>query len=310
MLRRFDPEVRVAGTPEERAALWSGRLAAAHAYRASGKQFYICDVTVPRERFPAMIARARAIAAERGLDLATVAHAGDGNVHPVILYRPEETAAMREGAAEIAAAALDLGGTLTGEHGIGTEKRDQMRRRFGAAEVAAFRAIKTAFDPAGVLNPGVLLPPTAPDEPALPAFSAAVVAAVRGAGSPAGGVVDIAGGGGAIEVDAENLTVTAGAAADCVATSVALAAQGLRCAAVEGEGTVGELVALMGNRNPARGALLAVEATLPDGERVRFGSAAVKDVAGLDAKRLLAGGGGGFGRIERATLRAAPAPRR
>ena len=109
-----------------------------------------------------MIARARVIAAGLGLDLATVAHAGDGNVHPVILYRPDETEAMREGAAEIAAAALELGGTLTGEHGIGTEKRDQMRSRFGAAELAAFRAIKAAFDPAGLLNPGCCCRPGLP----------------------------------------------------------------------------------------------------------------------------------------------------
>lgn len=303
-LRRFDPEIRVAATPAERTALWAGRLAAAHAYRATGKRFFICDVSVPRQRFPAMISRARTIAANLGLDLATVAHAGDGNVHPVLLYGDEEEAGMRQGAVEMGEAALELGGTLTGEHGIGADKRDQMRQRFNAAEVAAFRAIKAAFDPAGVLNPGVLLPPRAPDEPPLRAFGAAVRAVVSGGRQR--GRDDHSGAGGAVEVDAENLTVTAGAAADCAAVTAALGAAGLRCRAVEVEGTVGELVAELGNREPARGALLAVAATLLDGEQVQFGSAAVKDVAGLDAKRLLAGGRGGFGRLERVTFRATP----
>ncbi|HEV3234903.1 MAG TPA: FAD-linked oxidase C-terminal domain-containing protein [Candidatus Dormibacteraeota bacterium] len=306
VLRRFDPEIRVAATPEARTALWAGRLSAGHSYVASGKRFFICDVSVPRERFPAMVARARAIAAELGLDLATVGHAGDGNLHPVLLYAPEEAARMHQGASEIAAAALDLGGTLTGEHGIGADKRDLMRRRFNAAEVASFRAIKAAFDPAGVLNPGVLLPPRAPDEPALETFGAAVRAAAGSAGYRGEG--EALGGGGAIDVDAGNLTVTAGAAADCVAVSVALQRAGLRCRALEVDGTVGGLVAKLGNREPARGALLAVGATLPEGERVQFGSAAVKDVAGLDAKRLLAGGRGGFGRVETATFRATPLP--
>ena len=120
----------------------------------------------------------------------------------------------------------------------------------------------------------------------------------------------VAGGGSDIEVDAENLTVTAGAAADCGTVTLALAAKGLRSSALEVEGTVGEVVATRGNRNPARGGLLAIEATLLEGERVRFGSAAVKDVAGLDAKRLLAGAEGGFGRVEAATLRVTPARRR
>ncbi|MEA2646827.1 MAG: glycolate oxidase, partial [Chloroflexota bacterium] len=85
VLRRFDPDLRVAATDADRARLWAGRLAAGHSYRATGKLFYICDVTVPRQLLPEMIARAREVAAAAGLDIATVAHAGDGNVHPVLL---------------------------------------------------------------------------------------------------------------------------------------------------------------------------------------------------------------------------------
>jgi glycolate oxidase len=310
VLRRFDPSVRVAAGPEERARLWAGRLGAMLAYQASGKQFYICDVSVPRHRLPEMIGRARAIAARLGLDVATVGHAGDGNLHPVILYTVGEEVAMTEGAAAIAAAALELGGTLTGEHGIGTRKLDQMRARFSAAEVAAFRAIKRAFDPNEVLNPGVMLPPEATDEPLLPRFSAAVSAAVAAAGAgPAaaeGEPGHAARDDDQIRVDVENLTLEAGSGAGVRDVRAALDAVGLHSPVFEAEGTVGDLVDVAGNRGSARAALLAIEGTLHDGPRVRFGSAAVKDVAGLDAKRLLAGGRGGYGRVERATFRVVP----
>ena len=77
----------------ERERLWAGRLAAAHAFKATGKSFYVCDVTVPRQRIPEMVVEARRIAAGLDLDVATVAHAGDGNIHPVILYLPDEAGA-------------------------------------------------------------------------------------------------------------------------------------------------------------------------------------------------------------------------
>lgn len=98
-----------------------------------------------------MIARSRQIAASHGLDVLTLGHAGDGNLHPTVLYEPDQLATVDAIAEEIAYAALELGGTLTGEHGIGTAKRAQMRRAFGPVELAAFRAIKRAFDPDGFL---------------------------------------------------------------------------------------------------------------------------------------------------------------
>ena len=116
-----------------------------------GKAVYICDATVPRQRFPDVIARSRQIAASHGLDVLTLGHAGDGNLHPTVLYEPDQLATVDAIAEEIAYAALELGGTLTGEHGIGTAKRAQMRRAFGPVELAAFRAIKRAFDPDGFL---------------------------------------------------------------------------------------------------------------------------------------------------------------
>ena len=306
LLRRRDPELRLARSAGERERLWAGRLAAAHAYKASGKSFYVCDVAVPRQRIPEMVAEARRIAARLDLDLATVAHAGDGNVHPVILYHPAEIERMRAGADAIAAAALELGGTLTGEHGIGTEKVRHMRRRFAAVEVAAFRTVKAAFDPAGILNPGVMLPGPAPDEPELPHLAEAVRTALLGTAPNRRVRGELARPGG-IEVDVENLVVSAGGAESCAAAVSVLAAARFSCPALQTPGTVGELVEGDGNAGEARAALLAVEALLPDGHPAVFGSAAVKDVAGLDLKRLVAGGGGAFGRVTRATFRVRPA---
>src|SRR5258708_28373675 len=235
LMRAQDAAVRLARNPEERARMWAGRLSAFHAFKASGKAFYVCDVTVPRQRIPEMVMEARRIAVERDLDVSTVAHVGDGNMHPVILYEPSEIEKMRGGADEIAAAALALGGTLTGEHGIGTEKVRHMRRRFGATEIAAFRTVKSAFDPTGILNPGVLLPAPAPDEPTLPRFSDAVRQAL--AGRSASAAADARAGELGIDVDRDNLVVTAGGAELCAAVGAAISERGLWSGALDRDGT-------------------------------------------------------------------------
>ena len=306
VLRRWDPDLRTAADDDERAALWAGRLAAVHAYKATGKEVFVCDATVPRQRLPEMFERAREIAAGLGLDVATVGHAGDGNLHPTILYKPEELEKVDVGASEIAAAALDLGGTLTGEHGTGTAKIGQMRRHFGPVELAAFRTIKRVFDPGGVLNPGVMLPPPESDEPGLPAFGEAVAAALAGRPPTVIPAASVGAHDRAISVDAENMTVSAGGGASCREAAAAAATAGLSCSAVEADGLVADIIEAAGNRQPTRATLLGIEAVLPGGHHARFGSAAMKDVAGLDAKRLVAGGRGAFGRIERAILRAMP----
>ena len=306
ILRRWDQELRTAADEQQRAALWAGRLAAAFALRATGKAFYVCDSTVPRQRVPEMMARSRQIAASHGLDILNPGHAGDGNLHPTVLYEPDQLATVEAVAEEIADAALELGGTLTGEHGIGTAKRAQMRRAFGPVELAAFRAIKRAFDPDGLLNPGVMLPPPERDEPDLTRLRRRGDDGTRrpAKGSPATG--------------ASNATrhrsrcrrrehdLTAGGAALCRDVAAAARAAGLSCPAMETDGVVADVIEVAGHRQPARGALLGVEATLPGGHHARFGSAAMKDVAGLDAKRLIAGGRGAFGRVKRVTLTSGP----
>jgi D-lactate dehydrogenase (cytochrome)/glycolate oxidase len=115
------------------------------------------DVAVPRPAIPAMIARTQEIAARHGLVIGTFGHAGDGNLHPTIVFDatdPGRTAAARAAFDELVRAAIELGGTITGEHGVGTLKRPYLEPMLGPAHLALLRRIKAAFDPAGILNPG------------------------------------------------------------------------------------------------------------------------------------------------------------
>jgi glycolate oxidase len=304
ILRRRDQALRTAADEQERDALWAGRLATGFAVRTVGKAFYICDSTVPRQWVPEMMARSRQIAARFGLDAMIVGHAGDGNLHPVLFYDPGQLGTVEAAAEAIADAALDLGGTLTGEHGIGTAKRELMRRAFGPVELATFRAIKRAFDPDGLLNPGVMLPAPQGPEPDLKEFGDALASALAGrrTASPSPRQPCDAD----IVIDAENMSLAAGGAALCRDVAAAARTAGLSCGTMECDGIVADVIEGAGHRQPARRALLGVEAMLPGGHHAKFGSAAMKDVAGLDAKRLIAGGGGVFGRLTRVTLRAVP----
>jgi glycolate oxidase len=304
ILRGRDHELRTAVDEAERAALWAGRLATGFAVRKVGKAYYICDSTVPRQWVPELMTRSAEIAASAGLDAMILGHAGDGNLHPVLFYDPDELGTVEAAAEAIADAALEFGGTLTGEHGIGTAKRDLMRRVFTPPELAAFLAIKHAFDPDDLLNPGVMLPTPVHPEPDLKKFGDAVTAALSGRRNtlPApriGCDTDIA-------IDTENMSVSAGGDAACRDVAAAARAAGLSCVAMECDGNVADAIERTGHRQPARRALLGVEAVLNDGHHVKFGSAAMKDVAGLDAKRLVAGGAGEVGRLTRAVLRAIP----
>jgi glycolate oxidase len=114
------------------------------------------DVCVPRSKLPDMFAAVERIAAAHDLAVPTVAHAGDGNLHPVFVFSrgPEIPAVVWTAAEEVFRAALDLGGTLTGEHGVGTLKRHWLRQELGDATMAAQQAVKQALDPLGIMNPG------------------------------------------------------------------------------------------------------------------------------------------------------------
>jgi glycolate oxidase len=152
-------EVVVAQNEAQRRDVWETRrylsvnLKSLHPLKLSE------DVAVPRSRIPEMVARAKEIGVRRGLTVATYGHAGDGNLHCNVLFdRPEERAQVDLAVAEILRAAVDLGGTITGEHGVGFAKRDFLEYEQGAQVVALERRLKALFDPLGILNPGKIFP--------------------------------------------------------------------------------------------------------------------------------------------------------
>jgi len=145
----------------ERARLWKGRKVAFGALGRLKPDLYVQDAVVPRSRLPEVLGRILAIARERDLLLTNVLHAGDGNLHPNISYDGRDEAETRrviEAGKEILQVCLDAGGALSGEHGIGREKRDFMPLLFSAEDLDSFRRLRQAWNPKGLCNPDKILP--------------------------------------------------------------------------------------------------------------------------------------------------------
>ncbi|AGA90684.1 FAD/FMN-dependent dehydrogenase [Thioflavicoccus mobilis 8321] len=154
-------EVRTARDEAERQRFWQGRKAAFPAIGRCSPDYYCMDGTIPRRRLPEVLRRTAELSDEYGLRVANVFHAGDGNMHPLILYdanQPDELARAEELGGRILELCVAVGGTITGEHGVGIEKLPQMCVQFSPEELSQFAAIKTAFDPEGLLNPGKGIP--------------------------------------------------------------------------------------------------------------------------------------------------------
>jgi glycolate oxidase len=153
--------VQVAADDAERAAIWTGRKSAFAAVGRISADYYVQDGVVPRTTLPATLARIGELAAEAGLRVANVFHAGDGNLHPLVLYdaaRPGETERAADLAAAIVALCVEQGGSITGEHGVGLDKRDSMPKMFTDDDLATMLLLRAAFDPAGLCNPGKIFP--------------------------------------------------------------------------------------------------------------------------------------------------------
>ncbi len=153
--------VQVAKTEEERALLWKGRKEAAGSFGRMGCQYFIQDAVVPRTKLPAVLREVEAIAARHGVRVANVFHAGDGNVHPMICYDrdvPGELDRAMRANDEIMRCCIRAGGTVTGEHGIGLEKREYLRLMYDPADLAAMMRVRAVFDPSGLCNPGKVFP--------------------------------------------------------------------------------------------------------------------------------------------------------
>jgi len=320
VLRRTAIEVRRADDEDARAKLWYGRLNAPDTVILSGKGFFIGDVTVPRQHIPDMQEAIQAAAARHSdalLFIAVTGHAGDGDLHPTTFYdrdNPKAPAALEAANNEIIEAALELGGTITGEHGVGTEKRQFMTKRFTPVEIAAQRAIKRVFDPVALFNPGIMLPDESPDEPALGSFEAALRSALafhrtEAVSSLTESARDGNAAGTQIMVNTANLSLVVGAAVTLGDLCGHLSEKGATCLAIPEdatERTVGELIADASGaeRLAVRHGLLGLDVVLPDGHApARFGGENMKDVAGYDTKRLFIGGRNAFGTISTAIFK-------
>ena len=154
-------QVQVAASAAERDKLWQARRSVSAALGRLRPNKLGEDIVVPKSEIPAMIAAVGEIAATYGLPIPVFGHAGDGNLHPNILFDlrdPAEVQRVEHAARDIFRAALRLGGTLSGEHGVGTLKREFLEEAQGPLAVSLARSIKAAFDPRGLLNPGKMFP--------------------------------------------------------------------------------------------------------------------------------------------------------
>jgi glycolate dehydrogenase FAD-linked subunit len=153
--------LKVSQSEAERLSFWAGRKAAFPAVGRISPDYYCMDGTIPRGRLGEVLREISALSQRHGLRVANVFHAGDGNLHPLILYdanRPGEIEKAEEFGADILKLCVEVGGVLTGEHGVGVEKRDLMGAMFDETDLAQQQRLKCAFDPDGLLNPGKVFP--------------------------------------------------------------------------------------------------------------------------------------------------------
>jgi glycolate oxidase len=153
--------IRLADDPAERALVWKGRKAAFAAMGRISPDYFVQDGVIPRTRLGETLARIDEMAAEAGLRVANVFHAGDGNLHPLVLYNaavPGESERGEQLSSAIAELCVELGGSITGEHGVGADKACSMSKMFDEDDLAVMKRLRTAFDPTGISNPGKLFP--------------------------------------------------------------------------------------------------------------------------------------------------------
>jgi glycolate oxidase len=154
-------EIRIAQSDEERALFWKGRKSAFAAVGRISPDYYVQDGVIPRTALPEVLRRIAEMAGERGLRVANVFHAGDGNLHPLVLYDADvegQEGRAEELSAEILRVCLKHGGSITGEHGVGFDKREFMSEQFSADDLDTMQLVRCAFDPDNRCNPGKVFP--------------------------------------------------------------------------------------------------------------------------------------------------------
>ncbi|WP_022729462.1 FAD-linked oxidase C-terminal domain-containing protein [Fodinicurvata sediminis] len=152
---------RISENDEERARFWAGRKAAFPAVGRLSPDYYCMDGTIPRNKLPHVLTRMREMSEHYGLGVVNVFHAGDGNLHPLIMYdanKPGDLEKAEDFGSDILTLCVEVGGVLTGEHGVGVEKRDLMGSMFSEVDLNQQQRVKCAFDPDSLLNPGKVFP--------------------------------------------------------------------------------------------------------------------------------------------------------
>ncbi|MGH7431891.1 MAG: FAD-linked oxidase C-terminal domain-containing protein [Candidatus Methylomirabilales bacterium] len=176
-------EVRLARDEAERMLLWKGRKAAFAAMGQISPDYYVQDAVIPRAKLPQIMQQITKLSDEYSLKVANVFHAGDGNLHPLILYDSRNEGELHraeEMGSKIMKACIDMGGSITGEHGVGREKREYMPLMYTEDDLEAMKKVKKVFNPDGVLNPGKIFPTPTPDVKPGPAGQRGIVEKVVG----------------------------------------------------------------------------------------------------------------------------------
>jgi len=346
-------ELRLARNAAERDRIWFARKSAFGAIAQISPAYLIVDGTVPRSKLAQTLAGINQICLRHDLKVGYVFHAGDGNLHPLILFDPrdadmvERVHAAGKDVMELCVAA---GGTITGEHGVGSEKRQYMRLMFTDDELCAMQDIKEVFDPKNILNPGKIVPEVTQWQPAVRFSTHEAVDAIEYAPrdtadaadaiqswAAAGRSVRVRGGGtksGSLApadvllstksmtdikaFELSDLFVTVGAGVTLADLMPMLARENtwIPLASPWRHATIGGIVTTNFNAplrmryGAIRDLLLAMTVVLPDGRVIRAGRPVVKNVAGYDLPKLFTGSHGTLGLITEVSLKLLPLPRR
>jgi len=328
-------EFRAAQDEAERERLWEGRRGAYAALARLAPNVLVEDGVVPRDHLPETLRQVREIAARHGIEVSLLFHAGDGNLHPNIIFDErdaEQTARVKQAGYEILKACVEREGSLSGEHGIGADKRRAMAWLFTPATLGLFRRVKRSLDPADLANPNKIIPLPAESlserqflrpQRALSPAARFLVEQVReraaraepfsvvGLGSRIsaigprgpGGFVSTRALDQVLELDSGNYTVSVEAGIPVRSLLEAAGARGLGLALPPWPGSLGGLLATR-PWTGLRDQVLGMRVLLPSGEVVEFGGKVMKNVAGYDLQRFFLGSWGGFGIILEATLKA------
>ncbi len=340
--------LRIAQSEAERAQIWYGRKSVAGSFARLAPSFYLVDITVPRSRLADTLAAVNQVCDRYQLTVGHVFHAGDGNLHPAIAFDPRDLtvkANVFKACEEIVRLCVERDGSITGEHGVGIEKRAYMPIMYTGAELAAMTEIKAIFDPKTLLNPGKIFPDELPPaEYASPALPSGEVFTPTDAAGAAAGLRALAQAAQRVHIGSaakgdrngadvwlstsafngitvfapDDLYVTAGAGTPLSDLQAVLAEHQMQAplAAPWAGATLGGLVATNVNSpqrlryGGIRDLLMATTVALADGRVIRAGRPVVKNVAGYDLPKLFVGSHGTLGLITDLTFKLAPLPAR